>query len=73
MDRLNAKIGIARRAYLAISEAGSNVHNVAQAADITDLELVDRLNGRVDFTLEELVDVGGFLHVSVPDFFKEAA
>lgn len=73
MDRLHAGIGIARRVNLAISEAGSDVHSVAQAADITTSELEDRLNGRVDFQLDELVRVGGFLRVPVTRFMEVAA
>ncbi|MGX9349217.1 hypothetical protein [Microbacterium sp. KNMS] len=73
MDRLQAGIGIARRVTLAMREAGTDVHSVAKAADITDLELVDRLHGRADFQLEELVRVGGFLRVPVTRFMEEAA
>ncbi|GAA4774302.1 hypothetical protein GCM10023351_18370 [Microbacterium gilvum] len=58
---------------LAISEAGSDVHSVAQAADITDLELLDCLNGRADFQLGVLVRVGGFLRIPVTRFMEEAA
>ncbi|KQQ65034.1 hypothetical protein [Microbacterium sp. Leaf320] len=73
MDRLNAGIGIARRVNLAICEAGSDVLSVSQAADITIPELEDRLSGRVDFELDELVRVGGFLHVPVSRFMEVAA
>lgn len=73
MDRLNAEIGIARRVNLAISEAGSDVLSVAQAADITLPELEDRLSGRVDFELGLLVRVGGFLHVPASRFMEVAA
>lgn len=73
MDRLNTGIGIARRVSLAISEAGSDVRSVSQAADITIHEFEDRLSGRVDFELDELVRVGGFLHVPVARFMEVAA
>lgn len=73
MDRQATGIGIARRVNLAISEAGSDVHSVAQAADITTPELEDRLSGRVDFQLDELVRVGGFLRTPVTRFMEEAA
>lgn len=73
MDRLNTGIGIGRRVNLAISEAGSDVHSVAQAADITTPELEDRLSGRVDFELDVLVRVGGFLRTPVTRFMEEAA
>lgn len=73
MDTLQTKIAIARRVNLAISEAGQDVHSVARAADITSSELDDRLQGRVDFQLHELVYVGGFLRIPVTRFMKEAA
>lgn len=73
MDRFLINSDIARRVNLAISEAGSDVPSVAQAADITTSEFNDRLSGRVDFELEVLVHVGGFLRIPVTRFFKEAA
>lgn len=73
MDRNQINTDIARRVSLAISEAGSDVHSVAQAADITISDLNDRLSGRVEFMVDELVHVGGFLHVPVTRFIKEAA
>jgi hypothetical protein len=73
MDRIQIGIEIARRVNLAISEAGLDVHSVAQAADITTVELVDRLHGRVDFQLDELVRVGGFLRIPVTRFMEVAA
>lgn len=54
-------------------EAGSDVISVSQAADITTVEMEDRLSGRVDFQLDELVRVGGFLHVPVSRLIEEAA
>lgn len=68
-----AKATVARRVALAIREAGSDVRSVAQAADITTSDLEDRLNGRVDFQIDELVRVGGFLHVPATGFIEEAA
>lgn len=73
MDRLNTGIGIARRVSLAISEAGFDVLSVSRAADMTTDQMNDRLSGRVEFDLVELVRVGGFLHVPVSQFMKEAA
>ncbi|WP_344013970.1 hypothetical protein [Microbacterium natoriense] len=73
MDRLHAGIGIARRVNLAMREAGSDVRSVSQAADITTDEFEDRLSGRVDFELDVLVRVGGFLHVPVTRFMEVAA
>ena len=68
-----AKATVARRVSLAIREAGYDAPSVAQAADITTSELEDRLTGRVDFQLDELVHVGGFLRIPFARFFEEAA
>jgi len=73
MDRNFLNLDIARRVVLAIREAGSDVHSVAQAADITDSDLKDRLEGRVDFQVDELVRVGGFLRIPVTRFLEVAA
>ena len=73
MDRNLINSDIARRVTSAISEAGSDAASVAQAADITTSQLEDRLMGRVEFQMDELVRVGGFLHVPATRFFKEAA
>lgn len=73
MDRNRINTDIGRRVGLAISEAGSDVHSVAQATDITILGLEDRLSGRVEFQPDELVHVGGFLRIPVSHFMKEAA
>lgn len=73
MDRNLINFDIARRVNLAISEAGSDANSVAQAADITISELNDRLSGRAEFQPDELVRVGGFLHVPMSRLIKEAA
>lgn len=73
MDRNQINFDIARRVTLAIREAGSDAQSVTQAADITPSELNDRLNGRVDFQIDELVRVGGFLHVPATQFMEVAA
>jgi hypothetical protein len=73
MDRNPITLAIARRVNLAIREAGSDVSSVSQAADITVSQLEDRLSGCVEFQPDELVRVGGFLHVPVTQFIKEAA
>lgn len=56
-----------------MSETGVDAASVAQAADITAADLEDRLTGRVDFQIDELVRVGGFLHVPATRFLEEAA
>lgn len=73
MNRNLITFDIARRVNLAISEAGSDVHSVAQAADITTHELEDRLSGRVEFQPDELVRVGGFLRIPATRFMEVAA
>lgn len=73
MDRNLAKLTIARRVNLAISEAGVGAISVAQAADITTSELEDRLEGRADFLPVELVRVGGFLRIPATRFMEVAA
>ena len=73
MDRNRINLAVARRVTLAMREAGSDVHSVAQAADITTAQLEDRLNGRVDFQLDELVRVGGFLRTPATRFMEVAA
>lgn len=73
MDRETATIAIARRVSVAISNAGSDIPTVAQAADITTSELEARLEGRAEFQIDELVHVGGFLRIPVTRFMEEAA
>ena len=73
MDRNRITLAIARRVNLAIREAGCDVQSVAQAADITTIELSARLQGRVEFRPDELVRVGGFLRIPAERFMEEAA
>lgn len=73
MDRNRVTKLIAGRVSLAIIEAGTDAQSVARAADITTSELNDRLNGCVEFQLDELVRVGGFLHVPATRFLEVAA
>lgn len=73
MTKNLAKATVARRVVLAMSETGVDAASVAQAADITAADLEDRLTGRVDFQIDELVRVGGFLHVPATRFLEEAA
>lgn len=68
-----AKATVARRVTLAIREAGVDASSVARAADITTSDLEERLHGRVDFQLDELVRVGGFLRIPATRFLEVAA
>lgn len=73
MDRNRITRVIARNVAAAIAAAGLPVPVVAQAADITTLQLTDRLTGRVEFQYDELVRVGGFLRLPDHRFLEEAA
>lgn len=73
MTKNLAQAAVARRVHLAICEAGVDAHSVAVAANITDSDLEDRLNGRAAFQIDELVRVGGFLRTPATHFIKEAA
>ncbi|MFF2054153.1 hypothetical protein ACFVU2_21280 [Leifsonia sp. NPDC058194] len=44
---------------------------VAKAADMTVTALDERLEGGASFSFEQLIAVGGFLALSVPDLFEE--
>lgn len=63
---------IGERVADAIRDNGTNITVVAEAADMRPAALNDRLTGREPFTYEQLVTVGGFLHVRVPDLFEGA-
>lgn len=73
MNRNLAKATIARRVNSAIRDAGVDATTVAQAADITTHDLNDRLTGRVDFQIDELVRVGGFLRIPATRFMEVTA
>jgi len=46
--------------------------SIAEAADMAEVDLQSRLNGDADFTVNDLVRVGGFLRCS-PAVFMEGA
>jgi hypothetical protein len=52
---------------------GADGHKVAEAADMTLTDLNARLDGVDEFTVAELVYVGGFLRLAMTDLFTEAA
>lgn len=68
-----AKATVARRVLAAVRAAGLDARSVAQAADMTTSEMEDRLYGRVDFQLDEVVRVGGFLRVPLTELLEVAA
>lgn len=73
MDKNRVTKQIARRVSSAIADRGFDVQSVAQAADITTPDLTDRLQGRVEFEVDVLVRVGGFLRFPVTRFMEVAA
>lgn len=73
MDMQTDTTRIARRVRSAIAERGADVSFVADAADITTRQLEDRLSGRVEFQLDELVGVGGFLRIPTRHFMEALA
>jgi len=63
---------IGERVADAIRGNGVDIAVVARAADMRPSALNARLEGRGAFTFEQLVAVGGFLHVRVSDLVKGA-
>jgi hypothetical protein len=70
MDRRRVTSRIAGNVRSAIDAAGVSVHTVAEAADITSTDLIDRLDGRVEFEVDVLRGVGGFLRVPVTQLLE---
>jgi len=56
----------------AIHAHPASLASIAEAADMGEVDLQSRLNGDVDFTVNDLVRVGGFLR-SRPALFMEGA
>lgn len=56
----------------AIRNNGTSITVVAAAADMAPAELEAALTGAQSFEFEQLVHVGGFLRIRVPDLFQEA-
>jgi hypothetical protein len=55
-----------------ITSTGASIESVAQAADIDPSDMAERVNPDValDYPFEDLVAVGGFLHVHPSTFYK---
>lgn len=70
MDRNRATATIARRVSQSFSASGADLSTLAQAADMTTSQLTDRLEGRVEFQLDELVTVGGFLRTPAQSYLE---
>lgn len=56
-----------------MTATGADGNKVAQAADMTITDLNARLNGVDEFTVAELVLVGGFLRLTTQELLTEAA
>lgn len=63
MNRRRAAEAVAANLRTAIESANQPINTVAQAADMTTTELSNRLQGREEITLGDLVRVGGFLRI----------
>jgi len=50
-----------------------DAHTIAKAAGLTNSEMNDRLNGRAPFTVSDLVQVGGLLHVPAGELLEGIA
>lgn len=66
-DSRAAKV-VATRVSRAIDASGHSLESIASAADLTTSELTARLNGAREFTIRQLVQVGGFLHSDPASF-----
>lgn len=72
MARTHLPSTVAQRVSDAIVRGGVPVSYVAEAADLTIPEFKARLIGDVDFNTQELVRVGGFLHIRPSAFLNGA-
>lgn len=73
MERRTLAETASRNVRSAIAAAGLTSAVVAEATDTDPLELGRRLSNETPLDLEDLVRVGGFLHVSPTSFLNGAA
>lgn len=73
MDVRRTPKTVAENVLAAIAETGATLHGVAEAAHIDLPELNLRLEGVEEFTVSELVCVGGFLHVPAQSLIEGVA
>jgi len=73
MSRRNHTTAASRCIRTRMTATGADGHKVAEAADMTLTDLNARLDGVDEFTVAELVHVGGFLALPIHDLFTEAA
>lgn len=72
MEFRAATATVVSRITAAIDHSNAAHSTIAHAADITVPELEDRLAMRTDFTLLEVIAVGGVLHVHPADLIGVA-
>ena len=73
MDRRAATATVTNTVAAAMTRTGVNPTSVARAADISTPELEDRLAHRKDFSISELLGVGGFLRIHPADLIAGRA
>jgi len=73
MTPTNAATALGLRVRQAILAAPSDVNAVAKATGLTTSDVNARLNGHAQFTVPELVMVGGLLRVSPVDLLEGIA
>ncbi|QKS15729.1 hypothetical protein HUN59_05380 [Curtobacterium sp. Csp2] len=73
MERRAATSAVIRSISSAMTARGETEASVAEAADITLVDLSERLHGDAEFTVAELVHVSGFLRLSLDDAFSQEA
>jgi hypothetical protein len=67
MERRSANAAVTDTVADAMTRTGVDPTSVARAADISAAELEERLAHRKDFSISELLGVGGFLRIHPAD------
>ena len=73
MDITKPRRRVAANVAAALSAANTPLGTVAEAADMREVDLESRLNGDADFTVNDLMRVGGFLRVAPARFMEGTA
>lgn len=73
MERRAGTSATTRSIRSAVVANGADEASVAEAADMTLDDLNAHLDGVTEFTVAELVHVGGFLRIPINKLFTEAA
>ncbi|WP_405373352.1 MULTISPECIES: hypothetical protein [unclassified Microbacterium] len=72
MDITPGSRRVADNVRAAIHSHPASLASIAQAADMREVDLQSRLNGDTDFTVNDLVRVGGFLRCAPADLMEGA-